>query len=353
MSRAARRESGATAVKGPVEDGGELQLLQAHLSSLRLQEALSVDDDEVPPANQFVDDIDICPVCKSSRYLNPNMRFLINPECYHQMCESCVDRIYSHGPAPCRVAGCSKTLRKNRFRKKTFEDVEIEREVDIRRRVAAVFNRREDEFESVQDYNNYLNDVEDVTYDLIYRINVEAAEAKLRQYAESNAGSIKENASLAEEEASAWEAAQAEEKEQTRLRREAAVREDEALARERLEGRRDIKGLKKRLPKEPEKPFDPFDGDTDARQFTVLKDRYDWDFLDNFAKAVPAAVAGGYDFREYYSRALCDAFAGFTVFVQDELAATEAPEVATQGAAAAAVAGAGAVGGDVNMDDVF
>ncbi|KAK7534799.1 CDK-activating kinase assembly factor MAT1-domain-containing protein [Phyllosticta citribraziliensis] len=379
MSRAARRESGATAVKGPVEDG------------------------------------DICPVCKSSRYLNPNMRFLINPECYHQMCESCVDRIYSHGPAPCRVAGCSKTLRKNRFRKKTFEDVEIEREVDIRRRVAAVFNRREDEFESVQDYNNYLNDVEDVTYDLIYRINVEAAEAKLRQYAESNAGSIKENASLAEEEASAWEAAQAEEKEQTRLRREAAVREDEALARERLEGRRDvlnqlasgqgdankitqvhlkramatrasgsspmppsataassrpsanaasappsngapgfqIKGLKKRLPKEPEKPFDPFDGDTDARQFTVLKDRYDWDFLDNFAKAVPAAVAGGYDFREYYSRALCDAFAGFTVFVQDELAATEAPEVATQGAAAAAVAGAGAVGGDVNMDDVF
>ncbi|KAK7526369.1 CDK-activating kinase assembly factor MAT1-domain-containing protein [Phyllosticta citriasiana] len=413
MSRAARRESGAIAVKGPVEDGGELQLFHAHFSSLRLQEALAVDD-EASPANQFVDDIDICPVCKSSRYLNPHMRFLINPECYHQMCESCVDRIYSHGPAPCRVAGCSKTLRKNRFRKKTFEDVEIEREVDIRRRVAAVFNRREDEFESIQDYNNYLNDVEDVTYDLIHRVNIEAAEAKLRQYAESNAASIKENKSLAEEEANAWEAAQAEEKEQARLRREAAVREDEELARERLEGRRDvlnqlasgqgdakkitqthlkranqtrasgstpmlpssssrvsakapapsngapsasgfqIKGLKKRLPKEPEKPFDPFDGDTDARKYTVPKERYDWDYLDSFAKAVPAAVAGGYDFREYYSRALCDAFAGFTVFVQDELAATysstEAPQVVTK---AAAVAGVGVAKADVNMDDVF
>lgn len=141
MSRAARRESGATAVKGPAEDGGEPQLLHAHFSSLRLQEALFLDNDDsekATPADKFVCDVDICPVCKSSRYLNPNMRFLINPECYHQMCESCVDRIYSHGPAPCRVAGCGKTLRKNRFRKKTFEDVEIEREVDIRRRVAAV-----------------------------------------------------------------------------------------------------------------------------------------------------------------------------------------------------------------------
>lgn len=80
----------------------------------------------------------ICPVCKSSRYLNPNMRFLVNPECYHKMCESCVDRIFSHGPAQCPVAGCKRTLRKHRFRKQTFEDIQVEREVDIRRRVAEV-----------------------------------------------------------------------------------------------------------------------------------------------------------------------------------------------------------------------
>ena len=81
---------------------------------------------------------EICPVCKSSRYLNQNMRFLVNPECYHKMCESCVDRIFSSGPAPCPVAGCARTLRKQRFRKQTFEDIKVEREVDIRRRVAAV-----------------------------------------------------------------------------------------------------------------------------------------------------------------------------------------------------------------------
>lgn len=83
-------------------------------------------------------DQDICPVCKSSRYLNPNMRFLVNPECYHKMCESCVDRIFSHGPAQCPVAGCRHTLRKHRFRKQTFADIQVEREVDIRGEIAKV-----------------------------------------------------------------------------------------------------------------------------------------------------------------------------------------------------------------------
>lgn len=67
------------------------------------------------------------------------MRFLINPECYHKMCESCVDRIFSSGPANCPVAGCHRTLRKAKFRTQTFEDIQVEREVDIRREVMAMY----------------------------------------------------------------------------------------------------------------------------------------------------------------------------------------------------------------------
>ncbi len=109
---------------------------------------------------------DICPVCKSTRYLNSSLRLLVNPECYHKMCESCVDRIFSHGPAQCPIPRCGKTLRKHRFRVQTFEDIQVEREVDIRKRVAKVFNRREDDFESLRDYNDYLNEVEDITFNV-------------------------------------------------------------------------------------------------------------------------------------------------------------------------------------------
>jgi len=126
MSKAAPRAAGAT-----TKDGGASPLSRSlHNLSMKHQSPSK-------PARADSSS-DICPVCKSSRYLNPNMKFLVNPECYHKMCESCVDRIFSHGPAPCPIAGCKRTLRKAKFRSQTFEDLKVEREVDIRRRVARV-----------------------------------------------------------------------------------------------------------------------------------------------------------------------------------------------------------------------
>ena len=128
MSRANLQNG--TAPRGPGDDDGELS---SHLKYLQLAHPVLH-----PIADEALATPEICPVCKSSRYLNPKMRFLVNPECYHKMCESCVDRIFSQGPAPCPVAGCGRTLRKARFRKQTFGDIKVEREVDIRRRIASV-----------------------------------------------------------------------------------------------------------------------------------------------------------------------------------------------------------------------
>jgi CDK-activating kinase assembly factor MAT1 len=125
MSKQSARANGAP--KRLAEDGGAFPL-SISLHSLSLNHATR--------PRSLADTSDICPVCKSSRYLNPNMQFKVNPECYHKMCESCVDRIFSHGPAPCPIAGCARTLRKAKFRRQTFEDLKVEREVDIRRRVA-------------------------------------------------------------------------------------------------------------------------------------------------------------------------------------------------------------------------
>ena len=302
------------------------------------------------------------------------MRFLVNPECYHKMCESCVDRIFSQGPAQCPVAGCRRTLRKNKFRKQTFEDIQVEREVDIRRRVADVFNKREEDFDTLQDYNNYLNDVEDLTFNLIYKIDLEQSERKLEAYRLDNEQSILENKALASQESQSAEMRRAMEQEQAKLRREAARREEEELRREREEGRQDIinklatgdgdaariteeshkivlkkasarraalekqqqppnesngastrvliKGLKQKVEPEPEKPYDPFGGFSDAREYYTLQDDYDVDWLKSFKQDVRHNV-GGYDFKEFYDRALCDAFSGLGVFVGDEMAGKE------------------------------
>jgi hypothetical protein len=48
------------------------------------------------------------------------------------MCEACVNRIFQ-SPAPCPI--CSTTLRKQNFTVQTFDDLYVEKEIQIRKRV--------------------------------------------------------------------------------------------------------------------------------------------------------------------------------------------------------------------------
>ncbi|PYH92888.1 CDK-activating kinase assembly factor MAT1 [Aspergillus ellipticus CBS 707.79] len=198
----------------------------------------------MPPARDVIahrgDDDEVCPVCKSSRYLNPDMRFLINPECYHKMCESCVDRIFSSGPANCPVAGCHKTLRKNRFRKQTFEDINVEREVDIRRRVMHILNRREEEFDSKRAYDDFLEQREEIIANLVHGTDVAKTESDLQKYASENMRSIRANQAIEAQEASSFREQQTQEQELARLRREAVRQEYENERREIMAGREDV-----------------------------------------------------------------------------------------------------------------
>lgn len=114
------------------------------------------------------------------------MKFLVNPECYHKMCQSCVDRIFSLGPAPCPYPDCKKTLRKNKFTKQIFEDLGVEREVNVRQRVGKTFNKREQDFETLEEYNDYLEEVENIVFNLVNAVDVEETETKLQAYEQAN-----------------------------------------------------------------------------------------------------------------------------------------------------------------------
>lgn len=129
---------------------------------------------------------DMCPICKTDKYLSPNMKFLINPECYHKICESCVDRIFSLGPAPCPYPKCGKILRKNKFKQQIFEDLIIEKEIDIRKKVSAIYNKTEEDFPgNLLGYNRYLENIEDIIFKLSYsndKQEIELIELELNKY---------------------------------------------------------------------------------------------------------------------------------------------------------------------------
>ncbi|XP_057961234.1 uncharacterized protein LOC131153151 [Malania oleifera] len=64
------------------------------------------------------------------------------------------------------------------------------KEMTIRRRIASIFNKRVEDFPSLREYNDYLEEVEDMTFNLIEGIDVPAIEAKIAKYQEENAEQI-------------------------------------------------------------------------------------------------------------------------------------------------------------------
>ncbi|KAH7889926.1 CDK-activating kinase assembly factor [Phlebopus sp. FC_14] len=180
---------------------------------------------------------DQCPVCKSDRYLNPKLRLLVST-CYHKMCESCIDRLFTLGPAPCPI--CQKVLRKLAFTPQTFEDLTVEKEVAVRRRIAKEFNKHREDFPDLRSYNDYLEEVEDITFNLINDIDVPQTEAKIEAYRKENAALIELNVRRDAQYAEALK----EQEEQERLEREQRAlelrREEEVEREEKEKGRKEI-----------------------------------------------------------------------------------------------------------------
>lgn len=267
-----------------------------------------------------------------------------------------------------------------------------------------MFNKREEEFESLRHWNNYLEEVENLTWNLLQGVDVKETEKKLDAYRRQNEADIKHNAAIESQQNANTEAHFAAQKEQARLRREAARNEELDERREKEEGRREmidmmakgdgdadaiarethdvvlkkstarrtaaersrqqaaakfdngaapppfsIQGLKRVPPPVPEETYDPFGGYGIKPAYYHLRDHYEHSWLDN-ARSDAQITAGGYDVGEYCARAMMEAFGGLGVFVEDEIGGREKRAEKGVGTASAAMAGGGGgegVDGDV------
>ncbi|CAA3030570.1 CDK-activating kinase assembly factor MAT1 [Olea europaea subsp. europaea] len=64
------------------------------------------------------------------------------------------------------------------------------KEIAIRKRIANIYNKREEDFASLREYNDYLEEVEDMIFNLIEGVDVPAIEAKIAEYQRENAEQI-------------------------------------------------------------------------------------------------------------------------------------------------------------------
>lgn len=105
-----------------------------------------------------------CPICKTDSYLNPELVLYVSP-CFHKICENCLNRYFSSGKSKCQECGIE--LRKINYITSTFEDIEVEKECKIRRQLDRYFNRDVSEFDDEELFNDYLEKLEELVFELL------------------------------------------------------------------------------------------------------------------------------------------------------------------------------------------
>ncbi|KAL8133299.1 uncharacterized protein LOC141712468 [Apium graveolens] len=64
------------------------------------------------------------------------------------------------------------------------------KEMAIRKRISNIFNKREEDFSSRREYNDYLEEVEDMIVNMVEGVDVPAIEARISQYQKENSEQI-------------------------------------------------------------------------------------------------------------------------------------------------------------------
>jgi hypothetical protein len=76
---------------------------------------------------------------------------------------------------------------------KSLDETEVERDFSIRRKVKALFNKKERDFKTVDEFKDYEERVEDIIYNLVNLINVDETNKLIDVYKQENSKEIIQN----------------------------------------------------------------------------------------------------------------------------------------------------------------
>jgi len=138
-----------------------------------------------------MDDNDVmCPNCGSTKYRNPNMRLFIG-SCGHSYCENCMNAYFSRGAHPCYE--CKTNLNASSFRLQKFDDALVDKEVEVRRKLTKELNLYEEDFSSLREYNDFLEEFEDIVFNFTSNIDLIATRSKLDSMKEKYSSLLTQN----------------------------------------------------------------------------------------------------------------------------------------------------------------
>jgi len=143
---------------------------------------------------------DECVICRSEIYLNPSMKLVVS-DCGHNFCETCVNRTFQANKTSLDCPVCKRILKKKSFQGTGSHllDPEFEKEIKIRKEVLRDYYKRREDFKTLEQYNDYLEEIEDIIFELSNEMNVEKNNQKIQLFKKENAELLQLNLAKKEE----------------------------------------------------------------------------------------------------------------------------------------------------------
>lgn len=176
--------------------------------------------------------IDACAQCgtnsTSAAVMAANeLEFQVNMTCGHKFCKNCLNDIFTNqGKRQFSCASCTKLgkqvmVKREKLSKKSLDSLEVDKDIRIRRKIKLIFNQTPKDFETLEAFNNYEEEVEDIIFNLVNDQNKDAMMEKIEAYRQKNEVSIALNEGRAFEEDSRLERQVQQEKEALELKLQA------------------------------------------------------------------------------------------------------------------------------------
>jgi len=89
-----------------------------------------------------------------------------------------------------QVLKCSVLNVSFQLSKKSLDETEVERDFSIRRKIKAIYNKKESDFPSVEAFKNYEEMVEDIIFNSVNYIDEEATKQLIEKYKQENSKEI-------------------------------------------------------------------------------------------------------------------------------------------------------------------
>ena len=105
------------------------------------------------------------------------------PTCLHKFCNQCVDREFSSKRQfKCPIESCTAMVRRATLTTLTIDEHEVSEDAKIRKKIKGIYNKFEDQFDNLNAFKDYEEEVEDIIYNLVHGIDVEEMNKKVEAY---------------------------------------------------------------------------------------------------------------------------------------------------------------------------